>query len=474
MAHFYVKNGGTATGDGGRYATRQTGSFAALGASGYYKSLVDVMSTPTTPVGPGDYIYVSDTHSFTYAATTVIGNNTLQESTDGGAIIISVSDTAIDTYSRGAYEYLNSNTAEYGFKDCTDFYGMDFDTTGWFSLDATFHGADHMWSDCTFNQRVGTTRSVLMDLVYNNGVGFFKDCTFTLDDTSQDGFYYHMGSSHYLHGGLMQSQGAGNFRDVARMFTVGFHIIQVMGMDLTKMDDEIINATWSAPSGEVRAERNQINTAISNPNGITPGSENSKKLVPFGGNWHCADTSASAKYEHNVVPFMGQARQIEFDTAFYRDNATAVLNTSQKGSYKFVSNTNVSTWFEGAFNLPEMFVEASTTAEDTITVYLLSADTLTDNDVWLEVDAPDATNANERVFYITAGSVPTGKTFIDPLPGAGTTLTTDASTWTGRTTENRYKIDLTLTGAGDGMVNIRVHFAKPSSTIYVCNTVELS
>ena len=39
MAFYYVKNGGTAIGDAGRYATKQTGSFAGLGAANYYGAI---------------------------------------------------------------------------------------------------------------------------------------------------------------------------------------------------------------------------------------------------------------------------------------------------------------------------------------------------------------------------------------------------------------------------------------------------
>ena len=48
MAYYYVKNGGTATGDAGRYATQQTGSFATLGTANYYNDIITAIAA-TTP-----------------------------------------------------------------------------------------------------------------------------------------------------------------------------------------------------------------------------------------------------------------------------------------------------------------------------------------------------------------------------------------------------------------------------------------
>ena len=62
MAYYYVKNGGTATGDAGRYASQQTGSFAALGVGGYYPDLAAAIAATTSPVAD-DFILVSDLHS---------------------------------------------------------------------------------------------------------------------------------------------------------------------------------------------------------------------------------------------------------------------------------------------------------------------------------------------------------------------------------------------------------------------------
>ena len=65
MAYYYVKSGGTATGDDGRYASQQTGSFAALGASGYYDNISAAIVATTPPI-LGDFINPSDLHFHSY------------------------------------------------------------------------------------------------------------------------------------------------------------------------------------------------------------------------------------------------------------------------------------------------------------------------------------------------------------------------------------------------------------------------
>ena len=63
MAFYYVKNGGTATGDTGRFGAKQTGSFAVLGASSTYATITGALAATTAPVS-GDFIVCSDLYSF--------------------------------------------------------------------------------------------------------------------------------------------------------------------------------------------------------------------------------------------------------------------------------------------------------------------------------------------------------------------------------------------------------------------------
>lgn len=99
MAYYYVKNGGTATGDAGRSTSPRTGGFSAMGASNYYGSLYDVFAggIPAT-VPNGDIIIISHSHSETVSSTLEL-NVQVSYYTN---MYLSVDDSDVTIYSKGA------------------------------------------------------------------------------------------------------------------------------------------------------------------------------------------------------------------------------------------------------------------------------------------------------------------------------------------------------------------------------------
>jgi len=97
MSFYYVKSGGTATGDAGRAATARTGTFAAMGASAYYDSVYDVFAGAVPTTAPdGDVIICADDHSENYTSTTQLSI----ASTNTGKVIVvksvDVTDVSVD------------------------------------------------------------------------------------------------------------------------------------------------------------------------------------------------------------------------------------------------------------------------------------------------------------------------------------------------------------------------------------------
>ena len=127
MAFFYVKSGGTATGDGGRYASAQTGTFTALGAAGYYSTINDALSA-TTPPASADDIRVSDLHSFDSLAVSIsISVADLLP----GINLICVSDANIDAYrtveaTRGKEATTSGTAADVTVDGSLNAFGMEF------------------------------------------------------------------------------------------------------------------------------------------------------------------------------------------------------------------------------------------------------------------------------------------------------------------------------------------------------------
>ena len=58
---------------------------------------------------------------------------------------------------------------------------------------------------------------------------------------------------------------------------------------------------------------------------------------------------------------------------------------------------------------------------------------------------------------------------------AGTALTANSDTWTGRTAETRYQIDIDTSGdaGADSVPIIRIYVAKPSIAVYFDTSVEV-
>jgi len=165
---------------------------------------------------------------------------------------------------------------------------------------------------------------------------------------------------------------------------------------------------------------------------------------------------------------------VEDNTSFYRDGSTAYEDSAQKTSLKIVTNTIVDRAGPARFNLPSIWLEASVATTDTIRIYILSATALTDADLWIEMMVPDGTNKHVGNWY-SSGNLFNNLPLVPDVLATGTTLTTNTEVWTGRTTENRYHIDIPTSGdiGADCVPLIRMAVAKASLTMYVCTTPEV-
>ena len=108
MAFYYVKNGGTATGDGGRTTTERTGVWSGT-TSVYYDSVGDCFSVPTTGVVDGDIIRCSHVHD----NNVTTGDNFIGVDVD--VTIQSVDNANQENYLKGAIERVTSSGGELEF-----------------------------------------------------------------------------------------------------------------------------------------------------------------------------------------------------------------------------------------------------------------------------------------------------------------------------------------------------------------------
>ena len=115
MAWYYVKSGGTATGDGGRETSQRTGTWSGT-ASEYYDSIKDALAATTDPIDD-DFILVSHLHDKTITEGSSILVNSTGDDNGNGLIVASVDDANQDEYLPGAVEENDSSGIDWDFRN---------------------------------------------------------------------------------------------------------------------------------------------------------------------------------------------------------------------------------------------------------------------------------------------------------------------------------------------------------------------
>ena len=461
MAYYYIKNGGTATGDAGRATTARTGSFATMGASAYYNNLdllLDTALSGLTAPASGDVVCVSDQHNYSQSANNELFYGVLAER---GLTVMSVDDTACNTYKAGATE---DSTALGGSRDMVMYrniiwLGMTLGPADWTNFTNATH---HTFYDCRLNFASGNGISMEGDgatvRLFNTDIEF-EGATSYMRVSAAGYFEWNYGQligtslNQFTNAGFVSGGGTVKLRNVDLSSVTG-DIIDVAGSDFTN-DDMIL----------IELSNCKLNASVTIMN-ENPVRRCQRILVT-----NSASSSGSAEHQYM---FQTAGGKVESDTSKYRDNTTAFPST-ETVSLKCTTLTNVAQEQPFEFDFPgTRFAELSSTSSDVLRIHFLCANALDDGDVWAEVYYPDGTNEHESNL---AQSVASSTTVIapDPFRTAGS-LSTNTETWTGRTTENRYHIDLDTSGnaGADCVPHIRVYIGKASETIYFCPTLELS
>jgi len=153
-------------------------------------------------------------------------------------------------------------------------------------------------------------------------------------------------------------------------------------------------------------------------------------------------------------------QKITTSTSVYRTNGAASNAGLNAGgnpvpglSWKVLPSSN--NLFPACYAETFTISQWATAGAKTVTIELLSANALTDHDVWLEVNYPSDADGYRQ----TATSQP-------GITSSATALTTSSATWTGATTETAYKIDVPVTLGQDGIVQAVVKVAG-TGVLYV-------
>ena len=449
MANFYyVKSGGTATGDAGRVATtRSTGSFATKGAANYYDSIADALGA-TTPPTAGDQILCSHLHDKIY---TTFSN----DSYPNLLTIVSVDDTNCDQYLAGAKESVDNSTTTLDYNihmaavdGIAMFHGMHFSAEDEVVLGDNSNSVNCNFTmvDCTFTISAASSAGAVMFTNQSGSTYFIKDCTIAFN-----------GAGHHIvmgYGGLTVFDNL-TVTNTSNNSTL-FDNCNTYGTECILKNSDLSSSV--ASGGSI------IQGMVTGNNRLSILVENCK-LWP---SYVLTDEAVIIPNHKIVVSGSGVADeyynlQMEENYQLVSHSLSTYLNADYDGTTKF--STRIQTadrifpWYPYRYKL-YTFGGVNLAAAKTVTVELTGGPFYDDNDVWIEVVSQDQTDQALGVRQTTQPA--------DVLATGSDLVTTGTGTWTGGSTQD-YKITLDIpakSAATNSNVEVWVVVGLASQSIY--------
>ena len=414
MANFYyVKSGGTATGDAGRVATtRSTGSFATKGAAAYYDNIEDAKNATTTPI-LGDFLMCSDLHAFTGTANRIINF------VNSGVTIISVDDANCDQYKPGATESIDNggstldNIIQLPTQNSEIYIlGMTLEAEKDVGLYPFLDGYFYV-QDCIFNQLDTAVGSVFI-----GGTGVvvvLKDCEMN---------FVNIASNIELDGnGIVLIDNLKRGVSPGTTLTALIHITGVGGgaaiiknTDLSRLISSGGDILYNLTSVDDRANIQVSNCKLPTSYGLIEGSQgitNYKVVLES-----CGITDSYHHFEREERDVLVIQDLVTYLGATY-DGATGF-------STKITTPSKIEAYNPYRYRLGTIPDQDLSTAQ-TVKVECTSDSGLTDNDIWIEVIRQDGTDQALRIIETTQPA---------DMLSAGNALTISTKTWVSGDTAN--------------------------------------
>ncbi|MHA1962275.1 MAG: hypothetical protein ACW99U_18885 [Candidatus Thorarchaeota archaeon] len=461
MAWYYVKNGGTATGDGGRVTTQRTGAWSGT-TSEYYDTLEDAINATTTPTD-GDLILCSDLHSGTNTAGASI--NLGSGATGGvGLQIISVDDANQENYKPGASE---TSTERWALNANGLVAGVELLSTN-ASLPSPYADVDcRVWRfiDAKTSSGIGTFDSLFIDGAKIDLINTDVDV-----NSSLPLFHVEEGCCVRWMGGKSIN---GSALIASTSFTAGGGTLIVEGVDLTSLPAIIASAFSSSDSDVfmISLVKCELDSSVTLPADSVLALP--QHIFEMRG---CDDSTGGDTFRFHYQTGTGKAVNNE-STFVTNEKAWGEPSSPEKrSSVAVTTKSNCSHLFPFIFDLPlaQEYIDLADATENVLRLPVLSELTLTDTEIAAFMMYPDGTTAVIPV-WITSGKVvsPTGSPEqrnygVDPL-AAGTELPTQSpeTDWTiggGSPIPNKYYLELdTSTIAGQAQaVSVRIEVYRAS------------
>ena len=450
MAWYYVKGGGTATGDGGRVTTQRTGLWNST-ASEYYDTLEDVVGATTVPTD-GDTIVVSDVSSNSYTPAGDITLNSTGSAAGAGLMIVSADDANQENYKPGASETMSGAGNNIIIDNNVLFAGIDITVSDGIVMAITARYFRCL--DLTIAS-IGTNSA--LDMRGDDGL-LVDLINVDLDRTSNtSNFGVNSGAMLRWRGGTLLGT-ATNLVGVFSSYTEGGGTVLCEGIDFSVLTGELVGVL-GADTADVVALK-FINCLLNSS--ITLPFDTSLKLPQQRFEmWGCDDSTGDDLFRYHMQDGSGkvvnnEAKFVTADKAWYEGSA--------KSSYELSTRSKCSANLPFIFDLPIEYIDFSASGSDVIRVLITSSIVLTDVEIIAYLMYQDGTIQVQANWVTSGPTVGSGNYGVDPI-GAGSTLATSTVAWTGALS-NKYHLVLDTTGdVGDPTpAFVRIEVRKASIT----------
>lgn len=435
MTIYYVMSDGSNDGTRtiGGYASRQTTDFATLGVANYYPTIKSVIDGNT--MVDGDEIVCAHTHDYDPAATYAI-------TVANSLLMYCVLSTDLTTESTGAQEGCKTGAGtlytrlDQADRDVVTVRGITFNSCSKLEIESDINeGSLWKFQNCTLKPGIVTDGPI--NIWY--GSAELQDCTLVVGGLT----YFHVYSAAMLIArNLIIS---GTFRT-----TSGFIIpADSSTLEISDSDLSSLLGTPALVSGGIALARTSLH----------------KCKMPAGRDIVSYTTAPANKAlisSCDVGDGYHYFEQMTFE-GFVREDTTNYLAATYDGTNGFSAILEANTF--ASISAPLRYKLITIPAQDltattTYTVNFTSDTTLTDQDFWIELSRPDAT---DMALGVTQTTRPAS------ILTTGTPHTTNSETWEGGGT-NTYEdtISVTgMTGVDNGLVEIWVNLAVPSIDVWV-------
>lgn len=445
-AYYYVKSGGTGTGNTGRFTSKQTGSFTTMGSTVYYPTITAALAATTPPIS-GDFILESNSSSNSAAGFTF----TLPTGT--GIFIESVSDTACDTYSAGAaYSTTGGNVTI--FDNNGYIKGFNFTSTGALRMgNSNSLSGVQVYELCNFiASGAGGTPTVNMGVFSTSLAGakvIWKNCNLKFGGAA-GGFIMAQADFQWLGGSIT----AGSTAITGALFqgATGYNCnILVTAVDYTNLGVAAYFFDATSSPGTYRGVLYDCQLPTSWTGVLVKNATAKGQRFEM---YNC--DNGNTNYKIWIEDYQGTLRDetSKYLTAGETDGTTHI-------AWKITTNANASP-ASGGFWTPPCAILYTSTGSKTATYELLTDGQLSDQDVLLSS------------VYMGSASFPLG-TYVDTnsdfLAGsANLTAGVGTGSWNstaGIGSPTSSKVASTFTVNQKGFAIERIVVTKPSITLYV-------